>query len=85
METAEEFARELAELARVMNPWGYGEHDWHAPIVAIEARGNATRLALLDELIALDDGSEDTLPVYRAVAMLRAKYTQPVEPGQESK
>jgi len=50
-----------------------------------EARDNATRLALLDELIALDDGSEDTLPVYRAVAMLRTKYTQPAEPGQESK
>jgi hypothetical protein len=40
----------------------------------IESRDTAIRLALLDELIALDDGSEDTLTVYRAVAMLRAKY-----------
>ena len=54
MQTPEEFVRELAGLARVDKPWGYGEHDEHGPIAAVEADRAAVALAakreLLDEL-----------------------------------
>jgi hypothetical protein len=37
----------------------------------------AARLALLDELIALDDASPGALSVYQAVGALREKYGKP--------
>lgn len=42
----------------------------------IEQNLSELRQEVLDELIALDDASETTFPVYRAVGILRAKYAE---------
>lgn len=61
---------------------GCGENSYKCacetrPLLAeISARDTAVANRVLDELIALDDGSTETMPVYRAVALLRARYAQ---------
>lgn len=52
----------------------YDGEKWDALARLIEADRNAVANAVLDELVALDDGDADTMPVYRAVALLRGKY-----------
>ena len=69
METPEEFALRLAGLlAR-----GAGER---LGVPAVEARDNAVRLALLDELEARSAGMIP-YPLREQVAKLRLKYTPP--------
>ena len=86
METAEEFVDVLSDGLYLQEDGPYLGEDAG---LLIRERDNAIReaakLELLDEIIALDDGSDFTMTAYRAVGELRAKYTQPVEPGQESK
>lgn len=84
METAEEFVKELSNLCRVMNPWGYGDHDWHAPIAAVESRDAAVALAAKRELLeelhaeAKEQRKAKAPCAYNAAVMAtERKYTQP--------
>ena len=80
IETASEFLRKLGDWARVDSPFGgyraraaeslIDKRD-SAIATAAELRG---RLAMLDELVALDDSSEFTMRVYQAVRLMREKY-----------
>jgi len=87
IESAEELAREYVDHPNVVA----------ALASRIRARDNATRLAVLEEItelfvVMVRDATKERDPIAAingagptAIRLIRAKYTQPVEPGQESK
>jgi hypothetical protein len=92
METAEEFQQRIADFCRVDSPWGqalYMVRD------AIEKRDNATRLALLTEIMTagrrryLASGGGSIGHTYDVVAELLAKCqaaeAQPVQQTEEKR
>ena len=73
METPEDFAFRLTTVVR---PVSFYAEQCDALVKAVEARDNAVRLALLDELEARAPGMIP-YPLREQLAKLRLKYTPP--------